>query len=207
MPTLEQWAECLTSSGTGGSIGGTGGSIGGTGGSIGGTGGSIGGTGGSIGGTGGSIGGTGGSIGGGIVGLANNAILTEQMVPRKEIAAWIFRMYLAAPEPEYGVCKKCGARVQDGATKSHSSAAGTLLPGHTEPSVPEEKNPVIALREQSRDEMSIDDIEERAIERQQRLASVPEEIKNLHLPAGQQCPREQVNERIDEAYRRGKESK
>ena len=154
VPTLEQWAECLTS-----------------------------------------------------IGLANNAILTEQMVPRKEIAAWIFRMYLAAPEPEYGVCKKCGARVQDGATKSHSSAAGTLLPGHTEPSVPEEKNPVIALREQSRDEMSIDDIEERAIERQQRLASVPEEIKNLHLPAGQQCPREQVNERIDEAYRRGKESK
>ena len=153
VPTLEQWAECLTS-----------------------------------------------------IGLANNAILTEQMVPRKEIAAWIFRMYLAAPEPEYGVCKKCGARVQDGATKSHSSAAGTLLPGHTEPSVPEEKNPVIALREQSRDEMSIDDIEERAIERQQRLASVPEEIKNLHLPAGQQCPREQVNERIDEAYRRGKES-
>ena len=66
---------------------------------------------------------------------------------------------------------------------------------------------MIALREQSRDEMSIDDIEERAIERQQRLASVPEEIKNLHLPAGQQCPREQVNERIDEAYRRGKESK
>ena len=153
VPTLEQWAECLTS-----------------------------------------------------IGLANNAILTEQMVPRKEIAAWIFRMYLAAPEPEYGVCKKCGARVQDGATKSHSSAAGTLLPGHTEPSVPEEKNPVIALREQSRDEMSIDDIVERAIERQQRLASVPEEIKNLHLPAGQQCPREQVNERIDEAYRRGKES-
>ena len=84
VPTLEQWAECLTS-----------------------------------------------------IGLANNAILTEQMVPRKEIAAWIFRMYLAAPEPEYGVCKKCGARVQDGATKSHSSAAGTLLPGHTEPSVPE----------------------------------------------------------------------
>ena len=153
VPTLEQWAECLTS-----------------------------------------------------IGLANNAILTEQMVPRKEIAAWIFRMYLAAPEPEYGVCKKCGARVQDGATKSHSSAAGTLFPGHTEPSVPEEKNPVIALREQFRDEMSIDDIEERAIERQQRLASVPEEIKNLHLPAGQQCPREQVNERIDEAYRRGKES-
>ena len=70
VPTLEQWAECLTS-----------------------------------------------------IGLANNAILTEQMVPRKEIAAWIFRMYLAAPEPEYGVCKKCGARVQDGATKSHSSAA------------------------------------------------------------------------------------
>jgi hypothetical protein len=47
---------------------------------------------------------------------------------------WQRRMYLS-PEPEYGVCKKCGARVQDGATKSHSSAAGTLLPGHTEPEV------------------------------------------------------------------------
>lgn len=50
---------------------------------------------------------------------------------------WTRRMFIA-PEPEYGVCEKCGARVQDGATMSHSSAHGTLFPGHTEPEVPEE---------------------------------------------------------------------